>query len=96
MDEKLFTFEDLKAVPAQTIFAKGEVVDSPEGLNITNSGKMLKWVAVRGVIYDWAVYCHYADKDYEWVKDNGDKVFREENIRKLVPCTDEVFDLYRY
>lgn len=78
------------------IFLNGEIIDSSEGINMSNSGRMLRWVAVRGYIADWAIYCHWADKNWDWVKARGDKVYDEKNIRKLVSCTDEAFKKYRY
>ena len=92
----MLTLEKLKEMKPDTIFAKGEIVDSPDGINMTNSGKMLKWIVIRGGIHDWAIYCHLAEKDYEWIKDYGDKVHSKENIKKLVSCDDEAFKMYRY
>ncbi len=60
------------------------------------SGKLLRWVAVRGGIHDWCIYCHYADKSVEWIKAQGDKVCIERNIKSCVPCDDESFAMYRY
>lgn len=78
------------------VFARGEIIDNPEGINITNSGLMLRWVAVRGKIHDWCIYCHYADKDFDWIKRMGDKVMTCENIQKLVDCDEESLKIYRY
>lgn len=80
----------------QGIFAQGEAEDSPNGINMTNSGKMLRWVACRGGIPDWAIYCLFADSDWEEVIRVGDKVHSKGHIRKLVPCDDEAFSKYRY
>lgn len=91
----MLTLEMLKKMDPG-IFAKGEMVDSPLGINITNSGKMLRWVAVRGGMYDWTIYCHWAFNSFEFVKQQGDKVFTKETIRRLIPCTDEAFQMYRY
>lgn len=92
----MLILEDLKNIKPRTIIAKGEVLDSPIGINMTNSGKMLRWVAVRGGIYDWAIYCHFADKNYEWILRFGDKVNIKETIKRLVPCDIEAFEKYRY
>lgn len=90
------TLEQLKRVEPHTILAKGEIVDSPDGINMTNSGKLLRWIAVRGIIHDWAIYCHWADRSYEWIMRSGDKVYSKGNIKRVVPCTDEAFEMYRY
>jgi len=92
----MLTVEMLEKMPYHKIFARGEIADSAEGLNMTTSGEMLRWVAVRGGIADWAIYCHFSDKNWDWIRDSGDKVTMENHIRKLVPCTDEAFKRYRY
>jgi hypothetical protein len=55
-----------------------------------------RWVAVRGDVYDWAIYYHRLDRSVAQVQFEGDKVFTAERIRALVPCDDEAFALYRY
>ena len=91
----MLDIEMLKAMPPQTIFATGIIKDNPEGLNITNSGDDLRWVAVRGRIHDWTIYVHRATNTIQQVATNGDKVLFEENIRGLVPCDDESYEMYR-
>jgi len=92
---KELTLQDLEEMKPG-IFARGEIIDSSEGINISDSGRILKWVASRGDIPDWCIYCHFATCDWETVKDMGDKVFSKNNIKKLVPCNDEAFKAYRY
>ena len=91
----MLTLENLKEMEPDTIFAKGIVLDDSDGVNMSNSGSEMKWVAVRGGIHDWAIYCGL-QHDYLGVKMHGDKVFMEEHIKKLVPCDDAAFDMYRY
>ena len=81
-----------------SVFASGEIENSPDGIFMTSSniGKKLLWIAKRGGIHDWAIYCHWADKGIEYVISNGDKVTSPQNIKKLVPCDDEAFSMYRY
>lgn len=92
----MLTLKQLKEMEPDTIFAKGEIIDSPDGINMENTGKQLRWVACRGGIHDWAIYCHLADKDWDFIKTQGNKVIREKNIKKLIPCDDEAFKMYRY
>lgn len=76
------------------IFTEGTFIDSPEGVNMAGTGKKVGWVAVRGGIHDWSIY---AENPYTGIGyPNGDKVTGEANIKKLVPCDDEAFKMYRY
>ena len=77
-------------------FGTGEIVDGPEGINMFNSGRQLRWVATRGGIHDWAIYVGLASSSIEDVKDHGDKVHSERNIKKLVECDDEAYGMYRH
>lgn len=56
----------------------------------------LTFVCKKGHGYDdWAIYCHFPDKEIEWIAENGNKVMTERNIRAIFPCDDEVYKLYR-
>ena len=85
----------LKAMPPGTAFATGTALDNPDGLYMANTGKELRWVAIRGDKWDWAIYCHFVDSGIDWIKRFGDKVCDEKHIRKLVPCDDESYEMYR-
>jgi len=91
----MLTLKMLEDMP-RTVFASGFTVDSVDGVNMTNSGKKLRWVAIRGRIYDWAIYIHWATNPLEYIRDEGDKVITENHIRKLVECDNEAFNMYRY
>lgn len=91
------TLEKLKTME-EGIFAQGETVDSPQGANMANTGKTIKWVAVRGSIHDWAIYTDnpYSPQfDYEGVRDMGDKVHDRDTVQRLVPCDNEALGMYR-
>jgi hypothetical protein len=75
------TLDALKAMEPG-MFAKGE-------------GMCKKWVAVRGGIHDWAIYCGPMENSYELIERSGDKLYGDEAIRQLVPCTDEALAWYR-
>ncbi len=92
----MLTLEKLKSLPANYIFALGEIRDCPNGLNMTGSGKTLGWVAVRGSKNDWAIYCDSAQNTYEHIKRWGNKVYGVDHIKKLVPCDSEAFAMYRF
>ncbi len=89
------TLEQLKEM-GPGIFAQGEIEDSPEGINMMNTGKLLRWVAVRGGIWDWAIYCHFANKSFSWIRNHGDKVHHDRNIKKLISCNEKAFAMYRH
>jgi len=92
----MLTLERLKQLGDNEIFLKGEVVDSPDGVNMTNSGRQLAWVAVAGNGYpDWTIYCHWSERSSEWIAKHGDKITREEWVKKLVPCNDEAYQMFR-
>lgn len=91
----MLTLDHLKAMEPQTVFAHGVVMDNPLGVNMTGSGRDLAWVAVRGIIHDWSIYIHWLESGHEFARTNGDKVLTPAYIKRLVPCTDEAFDMYR-
>ena len=90
------TLDQLKAMEPSTIFAQGIMNDGPTGLNMSHSERILRWVAIRGGIHDWAIYAGPEDWSAEAVARSGDKVHNDENIKKLVPCDDEAFGWYRH
>ncbi len=94
----MLNIEEFNKIMAGDVFAKGEIENSPEGIYMTNSSKykMLGWVAKKGFGNDWSIYTHWAEKGYEFIESNGDKVYSKANIQKLVPCTDAVMKLYRF
>lgn len=73
--------------------------------------RLVKWLAIRGAIHDWAIYhsmdgnlcqhdyfdcdCHLL-RSWEEIENHGAKLRIEQEIRSWVPCTDEAFNLYRY
>lgn len=93
---KKFTMDKLDSVPPGGALYAGYSVDSPEGINLANTGRQLKWIAIKGYNNDWCIYAHFSFLSYEAVASQGDKVTSPDNIKKLVPCTDEVFARYRY
>lgn len=93
----MLTVQMLKDMRPGEVFATGVQEDRPGGLFMARTGRTLRWVAVRGKgIPDWAIYCHFAEHDAEWIADHGDKVCLEEHIRRCVPCEDDAFRMYRY
>lgn len=71
----------------------------------------VRWVAIRGYIHDWAIYhsmdANFIQADYlddpihleiseERIAKAGAKLYGEQDIKRLVPCNDEAFKIYRY
>jgi len=92
----MLTLKKLKAMKPHEVIARGIVENSPAGIFMTRNGGMLRWVAVRGYIHDWGIYCHWEASSEAYVKSNGDKVHMEEHIKKLVPCSKLAFEMYRH
>ena len=97
----MLTLETLKNMEPHRIIARGQVLDHhDDGVSIAGTGKWVRWVAKRGGIHDWAIYIqnpHYGEleRDYPDVMARGDKLVGECNIKRLVPCDDEAFKMYR-
>ena len=79
---------------------------------VTPSGlTKVKWIATRGGIHDWAIYhsldsnfCQadyldhpmHLETSYEDIINWGAKLHEEDEIRRLVPCDNEAFSMYRH
>jgi len=94
----MLTLEALKAMKPYEMFANGVTIDNSSGVNMTNTNRVLRWVACRGRIHDWAIYCYFEDEGWslQQIHNNGEKVTNEANIKRLVDCDDEAFKMYRY
>jgi hypothetical protein len=92
----MLTVKKLMDMKPHQLFATGTTTDNSTGVNLSNSGNPLRWVAVRGGIEDWAIYVGWQWGDENHIKDFGDKIHDKDNIRKLVPCDDEALKMYRH
>lgn len=90
------TDEKFEKVKPDTIFALGITTDDQYGLNMTGSGKELKWVAVKGYANDWCIYTHWNEKDWDFVRTQGDKVCDKLNIRRVLDISDKLMEKYRW
>lgn len=43
----------------------------------------------------WAIYAGHEHWTIDFIKNGGDKVISEQNIRGICPCDDEVYAMYR-
>ena len=91
----MLTLEQLKAMKPDTIFDSGQATDDASGINMDTTGRLLRWVAVRGGSHDWAIYCDLLYKTIDEVRDTGNKVHDRETVKRLVPCNDEALAMYR-
>lgn len=91
----MLTKEEYDKLPEDQIFRFGLSSNSPTGIYMVNSNpdKILGWVAKKR-IDGWCIYTHWYEKGFEFIENNGDKVYTNSFIKKLVPCDDEVFELY--
>ena len=93
----LLTLEQLKGMKPFEIFAHGIISNDIMGvwMSPNKTGESLSWVAVRGFVEDWAIYCHYSEHPIEWIAKYGNKLWFKDDVLKLVPCDDSAFKVYR-
>jgi hypothetical protein len=83
--------ENLKEIAPDSIFTTGT------GLYPELFSRPVRWVAVRGAgFHDWAIYYHHEHTPAEEVKNIGDKCTSPSVIKRLVPCSEAAFSLYRF
>lgn len=90
----MLTRERLDKLEPGTIFASGLDFDGGNGIFLWNTGELLRWVAVRGGVDDWAVYADKASKSAENVKEFGCKLSKREAL-KLVMGSEDFYNRYR-
>lgn len=118
----MLTLQDLRDMPPNTLFASGigfiihpwfnDATKVSKGGSLEEDGlhTMVRWVALRGGIEDWAIYhsmdANLTQADYfnsqdhlecslEQIARGGAKLRDRNNIQQLVPCTSEALALYR-
>lgn len=90
------TKETIEQALPNSIIYKGETTDDENGLNMTGSGKVLKFVVCRGGIADWCIYTHFSDRTFEQIAHLGDKPHSREQIANIVEFDNEVWTMYRH
>jgi len=86
--------ELLRNLEPRTIFASGLTTDDVYGVCISNTNQVIRWVAVRGGIEDWAIYVGDYNDSLETIKDFGCKLPLK-LAKTLIGGTDEFFTWYR-
>ena len=92
----ILTKNILKKFKNGEVFCQGMLPDSEEGLHMANTGRLLVWVAVKGSVEDWTIYCHFIESGYNFARTNGDKVYDKRNILKCIQADEETLNSYRY
>src|SRR3990167_921797 len=85
-------------------FNNAKPVEEGGTLESDGRSTKVKWVAVRGSIHDWAIYHSmnanlvradffddpiHLQTENETIADHGAKLYKEQDIKKFVPCDDE-------
>lgn len=94
-------YEEFIKLPNGAI-SLGFLTDSPDGINIDNSGMLLFYVVVKYSNQDWAVFCYrqeslkgmYMEDKIQLTIDNGIKVQTSRYIKRVFNCSKKVMDLY--
>jgi len=90
----MLTIEKLRAMNPGIIkygFVNNNLINHPE----FSSNQILKWIAKRGNIHDWAIYYALETTSDIGVLEYGKKLHDLELVKKLVPCTEEALKMYR-
>lgn len=89
------TQEIFDATAPGEVFAKGEAPDSPDGLHMTGSSQLLRWVCVKGWADDWCMYCDWAYKHWSEIERLGQKVSGIHNIMRVIDIPLNLMKRYR-
>lgn len=84
---KKLTLQQLKDMEPSTRFASGEFL---------YDGLFKKWLAVRGGIWDWAIYYGEPYKDLDWITSWGTKLHDMSKVKELVDCNEKALGMYRH
>ena len=90
------TKKKIEDAKPNSIMYDGITTDDPNGLNMTNSGRILRFIVYRGGIADWCIYTHLAEMPLEYIRDHGDKPHSREFIENEVEFDDKVWEMYRH
>jgi|AntAceMinimDraft_10_1070366.scaffolds.fasta_scaffold42887_2 hypothetical protein len=83
----------IESLPALKIFAAGLVWDTTV-INITGKRILLRWVAARGGVADWAVYVGMPEESFGEIARVGDKVSKQSAFA-LLDCDEAAQQTYR-
>lgn len=95
----MLTFDQFTKFKEGEVFAMGEAQNTISGIHLTfeHYGRMLKWVAKKGAVNDFAVYAKWSDTStFDDVTNVGEKVTCLHTVKRLINCDDEVLKHYRF
>ena len=92
----MLTIEEFSKYPNTEIFRTGIISDSSTGCNYDNSGKLIKFVAKKGQIEDWAIYVGPVEWSYDDIRDWGNKLKFEDSILSCLNVSSNVLEKYRF
>lgn len=97
-DLNVVTIDVLKGLSSGSVLAAGVTTNDAQGIEWSNDrqGDELLWIARVGGNNDWAIYANWHSEGEAKVMSAGEKITSKYQIRKLVHCTDEVLNRYRY
>lgn len=85
--------------------------DAKENLEKDGRSVKVKYVVVRGGIHDWKIYhsldanlepsdyldgTRHLDAPWQAIASHGASMHKESDIRRIVPCSDLAFGMYRH
>lgn len=80
------TLADLRPILVDAVFRSGQF--------FTEWGKELDWIAVKLPNTRWTIYFTDSGLEQDKIAEYGSQLKDDKLIKKLVPCTKEVFELY--
>lgn len=88
------TMDMLQGIGDRELF-RGEIEDSPEGLHINRTGKVLKYLVIKRYTEDWCVYVEdcFRPMTYEEIRTNGDKIMAS-TAYAIIDADEEVWERY--
>ena len=83
----MITLEELKAMEPHSVFATGTADNIYQ--------EPIRWIAKRGFVHDCAIYYGNINDSIDRIKDWGTKIHAVSVIQRLVPCDEQVLEMYR-
>lgn len=92
----MFTLKQLTNLKPHIVFSSGIFINKRDTFALGNENALIRWIAKRGMINDWAIYYHLEIHSDKWILEHGFKLHEPTHIRNLVPCDEPMFLKYRH